>query len=138
MDKLTSRIEYNREQREKIFNRDQPYKDRMREIHDAYNVTKLDFFCTVCDTDFSGNAYKQVRTLGPQIVAYYVGLCPRRHKCLRYITDKYRDPYYWTSKVLARQRVDLADAILTPDNPRFRLVYPEQWRQLTEDTKHDH
>jgi hypothetical protein len=49
---------------------------------------------------------------------------------MRYITDKGHDPYYGRSEMMRKQRAQLADALLTPDNPRFALVYPQKWREL--------
>lgn len=138
MGRLEDRIDYNREQRKRITDREQPHAERLKEIREAFNVTQLDFYCKACAKDFTTTAYKHVRETNYWPIAYYVGLCPKRHRCLRYITEKYKDPYYWTSKLLQRQRVDLADAMLTPDHPRFKLVYPEQYKKIMEETKNDY
>jgi hypothetical protein len=62
--------------------------------------------------------------------AWYTGYCPNGHRMIRRITDKDSDPYYFMSDILKRQRYDLRDMLLTPDDPRFKELYPEQYKQL--------
>ena len=102
----------------------------MKVIREAYDVTRMDFWCEECQKDFTANAYKRIGEAGRWPVAWYVGVCPDRHQCIRYITDKGHDPYYWKSKMIREQRHEMADAMLIPSDPRFRLVYPEKWREL--------
>jgi hypothetical protein len=32
--------------------------------------------------------------------------------------------------MIREQRHEMADAMLIPSDPRFKLVYPEKWREL--------
>lgn len=129
-ERLLRRIEDNRSSRERIALQEKGYTDHKRVIIEAYEVTRMDFWCQACRKDFNTSARKQVRFSSRWPVAWYVGLCPKKHVCIRYITDKDRDPYYRRSVMIARQRVELADAMLTPDNPRFALVYPQKYREI--------
>lgn len=65
--------------------------------------------------------------------AYYEGMCPAKHLARRHITDKHLDPYYHLSAMIRKQRHDMRDDLLTPADPRFRIVYPRQWAQLEEE-----
>jgi hypothetical protein len=49
---------------------------------------------------------------------------------IRRITDKVQDPYYYQSLMLNRQRYNMRDDLLTPDDPRFKLLYPKQYEEL--------
>jgi hypothetical protein len=49
---------------------------------------------------------------------------------IRRITDKSSDPYYVMSPFLQRQRYDLIDAFITPDDPRFKVLYPDKYAKL--------
>lgn len=130
VERLTRRIEDRREARERIAMREAGYKDHVKVIKEAYEETHMDFWCEKCKKDFSTTGRKQVRYASRWPVAYYVGLCPKGHSTMRYITDKGHDAYYGRSEMMRRQRVELADAMLTPDNPRFALVYPQKYREL--------
>jgi hypothetical protein len=111
---------------------EEPFNARIREIKDAPRVTKYDFWCTECGQDFVGLAWKQVSGVRQELpCAWYVGKCPKGHKAIRKITDKNTDHYYDLSRMVAKQRYDMQDAFLTPDDPRFRILYPKQYEELT-------
>ena len=129
-ERLITRIEDKRKARARVASREMGYKDHVRVITEAYEVTKMDFWCKECLMDFSADGYKQVRYAGRWPVAWYVGQCPEGHSAIRQITDKGSDTYYRESEMICRQRVVMADAMLTPDDPRFALVYPQQWREM--------
>lgn len=130
VERLTRRIEDRRESRERERMREAGYKDHIRAIQEAAEETKMDFWCRECKCDFNADARKMMRHASRWPVAWYVGQCPKGHSAIRHITDKHHDRYYHESVMLKRQRVELADAMLTPDDPRFALVYPQQWRAL--------
>lgn len=133
VEKLIGRIDHNRDERLRRDTRDQGLKDHLKTIQEAGEIARIGFFCRECDQDFDADGYKQVRYSGTWPVAWYAGRCPKGHPSIRYITDKHRDPYFYLSKMLARQRHEMADDMLTPDNPRFKIVYPEKWRKMEED-----
>lgn len=130
IERLTRRIEDRREARERIAMREVGYKEHVKVIKEAYEETLMDFWCDKCKKDFSTTGKKQVRHSGRWPVAWYVGLCPKKHVAIRHITDKNHDPYYGRSEMMKKQRAKLADAMLTPDDPRFALVYPQKYREL--------
>lgn len=122
-----------REDRRKIL---EPFVDRLNDIKQSPRTTKSDFFCTVCKKDFSGIAFKQVSAVRSMLpTAWYVGKCPVGHKAIRYITDKYTDPYYDLSLMVARQRWEMKDDFLDPSDPRFKQLYPEAYKRLITDAE---
>jgi len=111
--------------------RERPYMERISAIYEAPRFIITDFFCPVCKRDCTGTGYKQICTIREIFpTAWYLGICPKGHRMIRRITDKSSDPYYDLSPVVARQRFEMRDALLTPDDPQFRLLYPEQWDKL--------
>jgi len=111
--------------------KDKPLKDRIKDIFDAALYVNTDFYCPICKRDCSGPGYRRTCTLRPHSpTAWYVGFCPKGHRMIRRITDKNTDPYYDLSFMVKRQRYDMADALLTPDDPRFKLLYPKQYEEL--------
>lgn len=120
-----------RKKREAIAEKNAPFLDRVKAIMDAPRVARLDFWCTVCKKDCTGPGYRQVATIRERVpTAWYVAFCPQGHRMIRRITDKSDDPYYYQSMFLQRQRMDMAMDLLTPDDPRFRILYPKQWEEL--------
>ncbi len=121
---------------------EQDAHDRQRAIADAPPHKLEDFWCDTCQVDFSAPALKRVnwifdidhnRLEAPkEWRGWYEGNCERGHLALRRITDKVFDPYYLRSQWVKRQRIDHADDFLTPEDYRFRLKYPAQWRKLQE------
>ena len=109
------------------------FNDRAHEIFASPRYITTDFWCHTCKRDCTGTGYRQVCTVRQWApTAWFIGYCPLGHKMLRYITDKHIDPYYNMSELLRRQRYELQDTMLTPDNPRFKLLYPEQYKALME------
>jgi hypothetical protein len=122
------------EQRDK----ERPFFERMESVFEAPLITRTDFWCNVCKRDCSGNGYRQVflSTSRPKMpTAWFKGHCPLGHIVIRRITDKNTDPYYDLSFNLQRQRYDLKDDLLTPEDPRFRVLYPKQYEEWTKSLK---
>ena len=105
--------------------------ERAQEIKDAPDSQHMDFYCTTCERDFGAIGFKQVRVpRGSVWFAYYEAQCPNGHTCLRYITDKITDPYFTQSPFIRAQQNQFEDAMLSPDSPRFKLLYPEAHERL--------
>lgn len=130
-DKLRKRIDARREERERLASYQKELRDRQRVIREAYEYTPMGFWCDECRKDFEAMGYKQIAAHNREWPrAYYVGICPKGHRAIRRITDKEGDGYYYKSELIRRQRIDLADAMLQPHDPRFRSVYPEAWKKI--------
>lgn len=133
--KLIKRVNANREARAAELERTRERRERHKEIREAPGRTRIDFWCDECASDFQGTGWKVTRNMASDKlpIAWYVGWCPVGHKAIRQITEKYLDPYYNRSAVIRAQRQEFADAMLTPNDPRFRILYPDQWRKLEEE-----
>ena len=111
--------------------RERPYMERISAIYEAPRFVVTDFFCPVCKKDCVGTGYRQVATIRERApTAWYIGFCPNNHKMIRRITDKETDPYYDLSPLIARQRWEMRDMLLTPDDPRFKELYPDAYKKL--------
>lgn len=104
-----------------------------KEYREAPDEVRTDFWCDECGLDISAIGFKKLYSDGMGI---YRSKCARQHMLVRYITNKWQDPYWNRSRKVAADREKYADDMLTPDNPRFRIVYPQQWKALQE-MKHE-
>lgn len=109
----------------------QKLSERAQEIKDAPESQMMDFYCDTCKRDFGAMGFKQVRIPKKSVwFAFYEANCPNNHKALRYITDKLTDPYFFNSPFVREQQNQFEDAMITPDNPRFKLLYPEAYERI--------
>lgn len=130
---LLTSLEAKRESRKQFEALKQWLTERRDQIRMSPPHTQTSFWCDSCQRDFDTTGYKQVRTPAHSVwFAYYVGLCPCGRHALRYITDHLRDPYFWKSKVVKVQQAAFADEMLQPWQPRFKQVFPLQYRALFE------
>lgn len=129
--KLKDRYDASQKARAEKEERERPLKERILDIFSAPRSINTDFFCIKCKRDCSGTGYRQVCTIRDYApTAWFIGFCPKGHKMIRRITDKNTDPYYELSPIIQRQRHELADALLDPSDPRFKVLYPKQWEEL--------
>lgn len=129
--RLIARYDQRRKERAEKDEKERPFKDRVKAIFDAPRFAITDFYCSVCKHDVSGTAFRQVCTIRQdRPTAWFVSFCPKGHRLVRRITDKDTDPYYDISPLVRRQRYELRDDLLTPDDPRFKILYPKQWEKL--------
>ena len=138
--KLARRVHERRQERRKYEALAKEEKERMSLYEDAPSPTTQAFYCQKCERDFEAPARKHLQYgydltndnpyLLKPIIAFYIGYCPKQHECRRDITDKWRDPYYRDSKLLKRMRIEHADDLLQPSDPRFKVKYPKQWEEL--------
>lgn len=100
-----------------------------KDVREAPPTQRMDFFCFVCCKDMTAVGSKQAHTNG---MGTYNAQCPLGHNVVRYITNKWKDPYWNASLKVRKDRELYADAMLTPADPRFKIVYPAQWKALME------
>lgn len=109
-------------QRDKAKNRE----ERNNLIKEAQMVTITDFLCRQCGDEFKGIAVKQVEEdwNNPNDKnAFYKTKCFKGHWCIRYITDKWKDPYWYKSKAVARDRALHYNDTLQPSQTGFNILY---------------
>lgn len=91
------------------------------------DVELLDFFCTHCERDFIGKARKQIDSWGQ--MAYY----KIKHRCgtwcIRHITNRDRDAYFFRSKKVAYDRAENAINMLQSWETGYNTVYGKYTRQ---------
>lgn len=100
---------------------------RKKEIDEAPNMQQMDFWCKDCKKDFIATGYKSV---DKDMCAAFLASCPNGHGAVRYITDVHKDPYFHLSNKVKHEREKYADYFVTPDNPRFKVLYPQAWAAL--------
>lgn len=134
--KLIARYEARRKDRAIAEAKMRPFRDRVEAIMQAPRFTITDFWCAKCQKDVSGTGFRQTCVIRETLpTAWYTSFCPEGHRLTRRITDKDTDPYYTSSLLIKRQRYDLSDLLLTPDDPRFKILYPEAYKKLYPDAK---
>lgn len=99
-------------------------EERIKEISDAKLMAQADFLCLKCGDEFKGVAVRQVEVPfnGPPI-AYYKHKCDKGHWCMRYITDKWKDPYWIRSKAVFRDKGKNFKDTIQPSEEGFNLLY---------------
>lgn len=100
--------------------------DRESYITDSKLVTVTDFYCERCGQDFKAQAIRQIEidwSNTSQRIAFYKTKCDKGHWCIRLITDKYRDAFFFKSKLLARDRANHMLDILQPDQIGYQTLY---------------
>lgn len=120
---------------------------RLSEINEAPESVLTDFWCDhpACRKDFSTLGYKHLNWVHnietgmnepPEIWrAWYAANCPSGHRCIKRITDKQYDPYYYQSNKVRKMQRQYADEMLTPDDPRFKTIYPQQWARIQDEIR---
>lgn len=130
-DSLASSLKVKQEARERFYSLQRWLMERRDDVLQAPMYMKGEFWCQKCHRDFDATGHKEVR-VPPKGVwfAYYVGICPKGHFALRYITDKLLDPYFYRSLRVKMMQGQYADDMLQPWQPRFRQLYPRQYAKL--------
>lgn len=95
-------------------------------IKDAKWVTLTDWYCQTCKKDFKGIGVKIIETdwsNDSQKIAYYKNKCFKGHWVIRWITDRFNDPYWFRSKWVANDRAKFANETLQPFQTGYNLLY---------------
>ena len=101
-------------------------EERNTLIKEAQVITLTDFLCRQCNEEFKGIAVKQVEenwNNPNENNAFYKTKCFKGHWCIRYITDKDKDPYWYKSRAVARDRVLHHNDTLQPHQTGFNILY---------------
>lgn len=94
----------------------------------------VSFFCKKCDLDQDLPGYVRSNSYGE----WFESKCRRcSKKMLRYITEKHKDPYFYDSLKLKRQRIEAGDDLLQPGQPRFKTLYKDEYDRI-EKAKEDY
>lgn len=103
-------------------------QERNKLILEAPLVVVTDFYCHQCQKDFKSMAIRQLEQdwTFNQFIAFYKTKCNEGHWCIRYITDKYHDPYWMRSKSVARDRGTHYKDIIQPFETGYNMIYGKQ------------
>lgn len=131
---LKARVDRNRMYRDERLAKTRAWTERAQEINQARNRSVIAFWCDICKKDVFGPAHKRVMVPKGQLpIAWHESRCPSDHLVVRYITDKGADPYYRRSLMMKRERMKMAMDLVQPSDPRFRILYPQQYQKMKED-----
>ncbi len=101
-------------------------QDREDYIIDSKLVTITDFYCVKCGKDFKAQSIRQIETdwSNPkQRIAFYKTKCEQGHWNIRLITDRNKDPFFFKSKLLAKDRANHMLDIMQPDQIGYKTLY---------------
>jgi len=123
---LIERQEKRTEDRNYYRNRVKELEERNDLIKDSKFFTQTDFWCDKCKKDFKAQAIKQVEvdwSNTSQNIAYYKTKCFKGHWCIRLITDRHRDEFWFKSRFVSLDRGNHFKDILQPHETGFNLMY---------------
>lgn len=112
--------------REQFRARDKQNSEREEIIADAKKMATIDIWCDKCRTDSKGVAVLQVETdwSNPrQRIAFYRMKCFKGHWCMRYVTDRMRDPFFIKSKAIRKMQGDHYADTLQEYQSGFQMLY---------------
>lgn len=106
-------------------NRQKARDERDLEIADAKQFDVKDFWCETCQKDFPSQAVKQVEEdwNADQRIAFYKTKCWKGHWCIRLVTDKHKDGFYYKSRFMALDRGNHYADTVQPYETGFNMLY---------------
>ena len=107
-------------------NKQKAIDDRNSEIASAPNFTVTDFYCEECQEDFKAQALKEIEkdwSCPTQNIAFYRTKHYCGKWCMRLITDKNKDKYWFTSKAVRNDRAKNYLDLLQPHETGFNTLY---------------
>ena len=120
---LIERQQKRTEDREYFRNREKEKEERLNDIKSAPDEQLMEFWCEVCQEDFRMIGKKVFQSNFGELVAYY----RTKHKCgmncIRHITDKYRDKYFFQSRKVKKDQVDNFNNVIQPFQTGHNMLY---------------
>lgn len=96
----------------------------------ADTVDSYDFWCATCCEDFTSSAYKTWHRLyGDAIATYRAYHEDCGEECIRYITHRDQDPFYWLSERVNAQRNEYEVDVLHHEQYGFRTHWGEPFKE---------
>ena len=113
-EKRTADVDYHR-------SRIKGNEERDKEITLAKVVEIKDFWCNECEEDFTTVGMKHIDSWTP--IAYYKTKHECGNWCMRHITDKHKDVYWFESMKVAKDKASHSVDMLQPHESNFQLMY---------------
>lgn len=101
-------------------------QERLDEIKDAKIKETKQFWCSACREDFIAESIKEVEidwSCPTQYVAFYRTKCFRGHWCMRLITDKYKDAFWFKSRRTKADQGSHSLDLLQPHQTGYNIMY---------------
>lgn len=130
LDKYRDRVLRRFDERDRIKARGAEEKSHLQDIMQAKDRQRTGFWCSNCKKDFEAEGYKRVGYLTHLPTAWYTAKCVCGRWAIRRITGKRGDMYYYKSKMIRTQKVQMANDLLMPGDPMFEIIYAKQYREM--------
>jgi hypothetical protein len=107
-------------------NRKKARDERESVLLDSKSTAVTDFWCDRCKKDFKCHVVRQIENDWHDTddrIAFYKTKHDCGNWCMRYITDKSRDPFWFKSKLVALDRGNHYADTLQPFETGFNLLY---------------
>ncbi len=108
-------------------NKAKALEERQKLIDDSKMIVYADFHCRRCNVDFKSNSLLQVEidwSNPNQYIAFYKG---KQRKCgswcIRLVTDKQRDSFWFRSKAVRADQGKHHNDLIQPHEDGFNLLY---------------
>ncbi len=95
-------------------------------IKDAKHKVLTEWWCDVCKEDFKGEAFKEVEvdwSNPSQFIAFYKTKHWCGRWCIRLITDRHKDAYWFKSRAVHKDQGEHYEDTLQPYQTGFNMLY---------------
>ena len=125
--RLADREKLERQERER--HKKNP-NERMIGEDSRERIESYPFFCNVCQEDFDSSAIRNIYHLDGKVYAVWRARCPYCDEwCVRYISHRDEDPYYYNSKRVLKERSESEEDLLQPGEYGFNTRYGEPYKK---------
>lgn len=107
-------------------NKEKAKEDRNDIIRDAKMVVLTDWWCEDCREDFKAQAIKEVEvdwTNPSQFISFYKTKHWCGKWCMRFVTDRHKDPYWFKSRAVHKDQGEHYEDTLQPYQTGFNTLY---------------
>lgn len=123
---LIERQETRTEDRNRHREKEKERAERDKLIEDSQKYGPVDFYCDHCAVDFIALSHKETHTdwtNTDQRIAYYRTVHDCGNWCMRRITDRNGDPYWFDSLKVATDRGTYSNALIQSFETDYNLLY---------------